>query len=311
MYFPYLFDKRSELLVLRGLAGSLGTPQKIVPVIEPVTDASGLKRLHSEFERTGDFAYVIVNPNLLILGDPAERARWDTETAALFDGATFLPTLKVDSSTTATELTDFAAAWSGQRIGLVIATSKIAAGQISAAVSSLDCLAFMTEAADRSGLIAVLGAGRTVEVNDRFEVADRNADYSGTDWFSRDHLDFAGNGHPGFSDYTVLAAAPQKGGGPAGAVVIHITVSDANGLWVQHFLSDERDRDLGNASSKLLEAATHLASEVTAAPSRFVMSSGLRAYLDLHARGGNSNLAKNKEWQVSHHLEVVAHLLGI
>ena len=35
MYFPYLFDKQSELLALRGLADSLGLPQKIVPLIVP------------------------------------------------------------------------------------------------------------------------------------------------------------------------------------------------------------------------------------------------------------------------------------
>lgn len=69
MYFPYLFDKASELLALRAMAGELGKPQKIIPLIEPVRASGGLVRLFHGFKKSSDYAYVITNPHQLTLAE--------------------------------------------------------------------------------------------------------------------------------------------------------------------------------------------------------------------------------------------------
>jgi len=100
MYFPYLFDKQSELLALRELAGKLGSPQMIIPLVEPVTKVAGLRRFHAAFKQAGNFAYVVENPNLLDLAIPAALSEWQSGSAPLFaDSDVFRPVFKEQSST--------------------------------------------------------------------------------------------------------------------------------------------------------------------------------------------------------------------
>ena len=84
MYFPFLYDKQSELLALRALAGHLGTAQKIIPVIEPVNTVDGLVRWHKAFKDSGDVGYVIENPSQQVLADGTALAVWRTASASLF-----------------------------------------------------------------------------------------------------------------------------------------------------------------------------------------------------------------------------------
>jgi hypothetical protein len=250
MYFPYLYDKQSELLALRRLAGNFGAPQKIVPVVEPINAARGLERLYDEFRSLGDVAYVVVNPHQQSLADFAALATWRTATASSFaDTTVFRPTFKEISGTTAAELAAFVSSNTNRPIGVILTTGQLPVAAVAAALAGSDYLVFATVGADRVALTSTLGAARVVEVNDRFPAQRTNADYSGEEWFSRDHMDYAMNGHVGFSDYTVLPAKPSKrGGGAPGAVAVHLTYEATGGdVWIQHFVSDETDRSIGTA----------------------------------------------------------------
>jgi hypothetical protein len=314
MYFPYLYSKSSELLAVRAFAGKLGSPQKIVPVIEPVTTADGLIRLHTALKASGDFAYVIENPHLLDLKPAAALTLWVRQTATLFaDRAVIRPTLKEVNGTTKADIVSFVARNVGRKIGLVVTSSRITPADIKAALGTSQCIVFMTNGADRVGLVGAVGAGNVVEVNNRFPMQRVNADYSGEEWFSRDHLDYAAmHGYPGFSDYTVLPETPVKGGGAPGAVAIHLTFkAPDSSLWIEHFVSDETDRTVGTAQSKLLEAIDHVEAAVTADPSKFAPSPALGEYRAMAASRNSTSLGKNKQLEVAHHLYTVARLLGI
>jgi len=171
----------------------------------------------------------------------------------------------------------------------------------------------MTESADRVALVAALGASRVIEINNRFPSQRINADYSGTEWFSRDHLDFAATGYPGFSDYTVLEGKPaKKGGGAPGAVAIHLAFQATdNSLWIEHFVSDETDQNVGNVASKLLESITHVARVINDDPDKFDLSPALEAYLHLLTNSLSSSLGNNKKLEIKHHLFAVGQRLGL
>ncbi|RFA06864.1 hypothetical protein B7R21_18060 [Subtercola boreus] len=158
---------------------------------------------------------------------------------------------------------------------------------------------------------AELGPTITVDVEDSFSAQSRNADYPEDDWFSDAHVTFAEDGRPGFADFTILPAMPQPGGGPAGAVSLHLSWENGSDrLHVQHFLSDERDRNLGSAGGKILEALAHLQAERARHPSKFRASPGLAAFDLVHAQRHATSLVKSKQYQISHHIYTVAAALG-
>ncbi|MCY1282686.1 hypothetical protein D9M68_500030 [compost metagenome] len=93
------------------------------------------------------------------------------------------------------------------------------------------------------------------------------------------------------------------GGGKPGAVAIHATYKNKNSdIWVEHFISDETDRDIGDASSKFREAVVKLVSSVNKRPREFGNNSALDAYRDHVANGTFPGLPKNKELQIYHHI---------
>jgi len=311
MYFPYLFGKQAELLAVRKLAGSLGNPQKIVPIIEPVNDGPGLRLLHAALAKSKDYSYVVRNPNQLDLAGTA-GANWQVSSLGLFaTDNVFHPTLKLLDGMTATDVADFVKAWPNRHIGVIIDSRSVRATALSAELATADFLAFATSAADRPALATALGAANLVHVDDRFVSQSTNAGYSGEEFFTNEHRTFAGASRPGFSDYTVLRTAPSERGGPAGAVVIHLGFKKASDdLWVQHFLSDDQDQTTA-AGAKLLEAIRHIETEVRLHPTKFERSPALAEYLALLATGSHSNLTKNKELQIAHHLFSVGKRLGI
>jgi len=314
LYFPYLFDKQSELLAIRGMAGDFGSPQKIVPLVEPVSAVSGLKRLYTAFRESGDFAYIIANPHQLTLADSTALTAWETAAAPLLaDKDVFRPVFKERAGTTKADIVAFLAKYNGRPIGLLITTGHLPVADIQSALGTSDSLVFMTTGADRVALVSALGAGKIVEVNDRFPAQRVNADYAGEEWFSRDHLDyFTVHGYVGFSDYTILPATPTKGGGAPGAVAVHLTYKAFDSsIWVQHFVSDETDRNVGTAGSKLLEAIDHLATENHTHANKFDKSPAFNSYLAWAANRANTSLGKNKELEISHHIYVMAKRLGI
>lgn len=314
MYFPYLFGKQSELLAVREMASAFGDPQKIVPVIEPV-GPNGINLLHRDFKKAGKYVYVVENPTRQAFETPAAVRAWRKANAGYFsDKDVVRPAFREHPGTTATDIADFVAAHPDRAIAVIMTTGRIAPADLKAALAGATgkVLVFMEPGANRVGYVGELGVGITVEINHRFTKQRINADYSGTEWFTNDHVDFGTSGYPGFSDYTVLPTEPNKdGGGRPGAVAIHLSYRSGNEVWVQHFVSDETDRDEGDAGSKLLEAIAHLATQAKATPTRFDGSPIVTEYLRMGSTISPTSLGGNKKLEIKHHLYIATRLLGI
>ena len=158
--------------------------------------------------------------------------------------------------------------------------------------------------------LALLSTNKLVHVTDSFNKQQRNADYSGTEHFTDRHKTFAENA-VGFGDYTVIGSELQTGGGPPGAVAIHITyLHPANGdLWVEHFVSDEIDRDQGDPGSKFLQAVSKFGAVHPLRGTEFGTNPALGAYIGDLTTSHFPGLAKNKERQILHHIARVHDLL--
>lgn len=309
MYFPYLYARQGECKSIEDLAGRLGSPQKVFPVLEPVVeDPRSLMHALDALAQFDEAAYVIINPSRWKLQQPAAVARWRGAVAGHLDkGKLVRPTLEIRPGMTLADVGTFLGSLPGRSVGLSIRSSQVAGAAIAGAAHAGPILHFLHSTADPSGYSAAIGAAGCVEVRDSFRAELRNADYAGQEPFTTAHLHYSSEGRPGFSDYTLLPGHFNPGGGPLGAAVIHVSfVSPADqSLWVEHFVSDETRQYQSSQPTKLMEAMTKLDRAANSAPGKFKASPGFVAYQDQFARRSPTSPTYNKRQQISHHIDTV------
>jgi hypothetical protein len=150
---------------------------------------------------------------------------------------------------------------------------------------------------------ALIPRGKAVDILDRFNALDRNADYIGKEYFTDSYLDFRRHA-VGYGDYTILGPKYSPGGGPAHAVAIHAAFKhhQKGSIWVEHFVSDDVDLDVGSVGEKFHQAAAKL---VRAAAARRVEFGTNRALSDYASDVQNNHypgLGVSKRRQIHHHI---------
>lgn len=309
MYFPYLYGRDAELRAVKECAADFGTPQQIFPVIEAVRPSKALRRSLDALEQVGMAAYVVVNPFRGDLDDSSERSKWQKEMVPYLAKPHLLrPTLRQDDSTTAAALQAFVAAYPARPIGVVLTTNALPPADVATALKGQTAVVFMLPSVNRTAYSAAVGGAHTIDVEDNFQTEARNADYSGTAGQGTNHLTWTGRA--GFSDYTVLPALFKDGGGPTGAVAVHLTYEEPAELRVQHFVSTITSTG-GPAGPKFAQALAALTAQIAATPNRFRNSPALKDYQQQAKTGQYTSPEKNKRLQISHHLYTVARHLGL
>lgn len=310
MYFPYLYARQGECRAIEDMAGRLGEPQTVFPVLEPVVaNAKDLTRALDSLQAENNVAYVIVNPSRYKFLEQGAFASWSNALAPYLNNPRLVrPTLEIRPGVSLSDLSSFVTAYPGRQLGVSIRSSQIAAVDISHLTGPRAVVHFLHSAADPAGYTVGIGASRTVEVRDSFRTEARNADYSGFEPFTSANLHFKKEGRSGFSDYALLPGHFNPNGGPLGAAVVHMTFVDSHdrSFWVHHFVSDETRQYQGTQPSKLMEAMTKLDAVVQADPSKFALTPGLSSYAAQFSARRPTSPTYNKRQQISHHIDTVA-----
>lgn len=308
MYFPYLYGKQSERFALIDVVGHLGAPQKVVPILEPYSPARDLTKVLDAFAAASAQLHLVVNPTRGGLQTPDDQAAWAAAMATpLAQSSVIIPTLHVFAATTAAEITSFFTIYAGRQVGLVILAEGVAPTALAPLLHGAQVRVFIGPRVAPTDYQAALTGIPVIPLAPRFTVL-RNADYPAVSPFS---LDPASYRPDVFGDFMILDPKPPRvgpgGGNGAGAVAVHMTYQDTttSELRVQHFLSDDRTAGAPPIGVKLLQAIAHLDAE-QAASGRFLPSPGFAALHQLRVDGHETNLAKSKRQQLSHHLFTVA-----
>ncbi|HCY16206.1 MAG TPA: hypothetical protein DHV21_09565 [Curvibacter sp.] len=142
-----------------------------------------------------------------------------------------------------------------------------------------------------------------VAIQDDFNKLDRNADYGGPELFTDRHKTFSSNG-VGFGDYAAIGSAFQASGSTPAAVAIHAIYKNSatKDIWIEHFVSDDKDKAIGDVASKFIQASKKLVNASKRRPNEFGRNFGLDAY-EAHVKASTfPGLPKNKELQIAHHI---------
>ncbi|WP_215407516.1 sce7725 family protein [Janthinobacterium sp. JC611] len=305
MYFPYVFGRASELLAIRSSSKNYLSSGLVVPIIEPVVaKPAALIRAIEEVGNRAQKAIVITNPSQGELkGGPPPT--WVTSIdGALATHPTLIPGFLCRPGVTHSAVLSFLAKYGQRDTALLYLNS----GLPDAAFNSLAAIPHVAyhialQGKVLSSQLALLPHAKKVHVFDHFNKQPRNADYGGEELFTDRHRSFNEHG-AGFGDYTITGPEVQLGGGPPGAVAVHITYKKATdgNLWVQHFVSDDTDVNIGTTGEKFLQAISKFASQYRSRVAEFGANAAVNDYMKDHNGSHFPGLPKNKERQIQHHI---------
>lgn len=319
MYFPYLFGKQRELLAVRAVAQEFPGSQHVAPVVEPVRTDSATLRKTLEVCREQKFCvFLVMNPSLLDFSQLSREAayNWGSKLLdALGASPHIRPTFIVSETTRRPDLKRFVKDYGSRDVGIVVREFGISPSDLALdlAAATGGVQIFLHGAEPSRGTVAALEKARCVWVEDRFPHKKRNADYAGRNPFTDRHLTWRMSGYAGFSDFTVLPAAVSEGGGPAGAVAVHLTYIDlglpAREVYVEHFVSDRQDQTERDDPGKMMEALQKYLKGLKRASTSFGVTQAANDYRSRALRDDPPSLAVNKGLQVTHHIELMHGLL--
>lgn len=140
-----------------------------------------------------------------------------------------------------------------------------------------------------------------------------NREYPLSEPFSELYLTYEEVGCDGFGDYLIVGKDFKDGGGPAGAVTIHLTYTDPvadDAIAINHFVSDQVDV-LDDVATKFSESLQKLVDEVESEQSLIHRTDAVAEFLELHNKEHYPGLGYTKKLSMQHHIELMAHLLGL
>ncbi len=306
MYLPRLRARQHEILAVRDCAAAFAAAGKVVPIIEPVKPLD--QRLVTRLEQISSLGLscsLVLNPSS---GDHKGIGNWKA-VGDFFHGNGLLGkhNLAVLSNGTA-DHTAMAAWVAAKRRNASFQLDLVHETDRSISLTGSTYRDVRWNVADDRTVPATyglpLGSRPVVWSQDPFLSLERNVDY----WnqpesiFSTRPWAYRSAGYVGVSDFLTIGKAFKDGGGPAYAVVIHLTYEQARTIRIRHFCSDT-NLTQDDTAGKFFEALEKLVTFVrsSAIPTNFAVDS----FLDLHRRQHFPGLGKVKELSMENHMIVM------
>lgn len=312
VYHPYFRGKQYELIAIRETA-ELMADRSFVPIIAPVREqVRGLHKALDALCEAGTRAIVLINPEH---GDHKHDGTKISELLSEeFEGHdNLLVGVRLHSELSAEEAVQHCADAGGRPIALVHAGFKDSSAFIArmGEYSNITTSVFLEDDCGKLYQSKFDKHDERVLIRDGFEKR-RNRDHPASEFFSDLHITYKWENVTGFGDFLIVGDEYQEGGGPAYTVAIHLTYIDPeqdSAMFVRHFLSDRQDtpKDPGG---KFAEALAKLIQAVDAPNSKFVETSAITEFRDLHRRQHYPGLGSAKKLSMIHHIETLANFFA-
>jgi hypothetical protein len=312
MYFPYLRGKQFELIALRELGGILqNNREKVSPIIEPVKDSTGVKRILDDLKTRNVNFNVIVNPKK---GDLVNRTTTLLNSIApILDGyRNYQIAIILDGNENHAQIINYVRASGIQPGGITLIhnTDNDNVGPLLDQYSQLFPVVTNVVHFGKTSrrYYRSFEQNSVVELDDFFQAQEKNADFATLDdsSFSEEHLHFLEEGFKGFGDYLTIGDNYSESGMLPFAVAIHISyVDERNRIRVKHFVSDSND-DRTDTAGKFAEALDKL---IPWCDARGLQSLAIDQFRELHRTGHFPGLGVIKKLSIMHHIQLVLTLI--
>ena len=307
MYFPYLRGKTYELAVLDDCIELIQRKEQIVPIIEPVKkDVSGLTNKLIRYVQRGMPIILITNPKVGELSSKPDEILDIVAPKLDENGSSHILGFIITEKTSAQDIHSFINRTMQNKVCFIHAFEYIDP-RVFDGHENIEFHIFINGKADLSYQRKFIEPQKII-IEDGFTVQTKNALYPNDENFSELNKNYQQLGYMGFGDYLIVGKDFKLKGGPAYAVVIHITYQkETGGIGIRHFVSDRTDTDKDTAG-KFLEALSKLMAEKNK-NSKIIQTMAMNKYSNLFDRRHFPNLGYVKKLSMEHHIELMATLI--
>lgn len=309
MYYPYFRGKQYELITIRENAELMAT-NGFIPIIEPVKESlTGLIRsLDAVSEKNGK-AILITNPGF---GDFCNDASTIEELLAekLKNELGISAGITLNEAHSVDDVLSFVERYKYREISLIHSGFKD--GRVLSS-ELRDCPLPITHIflEQHCGKLyrKNFAEYKRILIRDGFQKRT-NRHHPRVEFFSDLHATFRDEGMNGFGDFLIVGDDYSESGGPAYAVVIHLTgVDEEDQMQVHHFKSIRQDTPTDPAG-KFGEALEELVNEVSRPSTCLQKTDAVKEFLELYARSHFPGLGYAKKLSMKHHIETMAIILN-
>lgn len=310
MYYPYMRAKQYELYALAELSDQLVQGARCVPIIEPVSTATVLRKpIRLLRDKHIDFV-LVVNPSVgKVLND---RALLHNVFVVDFleRSDRFIPGLIVTNKLSMSDLKLFLDSYKQDRVCLIHKASTSRFEEIDNAVKSRQVIHVLESEYLDPEYVNFFADHKSVILSDGFVKARNNSSYPDESAFRSDLFTYRTSGVGGFSDYLTIGERFQDSGGPANAVTIHLTERrGSNRIAVRHFISDSNESAV-NPAGKQAEALVKLIQHLDATTGASFQGHGCTMFRRLHDSREFHGLGPLKQYSMMHHIELVTNIVS-
>ncbi|NPE56205.1 sce7725 family protein [Dickeya dadantii] len=311
MYSPYLYARGSELLILREVSNVGVNTQGLLPILEPVnSDTSSLIRCLTAWNSD---IVVILNPyqndfsshnNIVALNQQLQQIMVTKPNIII--GVLVQPGVNFQA------LTQYITDNSNKRIALLYDNTTLTDQEISTLANNLYVhYHIVLNNSLPAHQFSILPRLKIIIVNDCFRKLARNADYNGPEHFTSLHHHL-GQNYVGIGDYTITGRVLDLGGGQPSAVAAHLIFKEHsnNSVWIRHFVSSNTQRGGADVATMFLDVADQITNFVPNNINQFGNNIGLDHYYLCSQTIHSPGLAKNKEFQIAHHISFMLDVIN-
>lgn len=313
MYLPYLRDKQNEIFALLNLPSNIFKSNKIIPIIEPVTDLKKNKNL-KELKNNNIPFILISNPSV---GRNATARVNENIKKQLIDGIfsnykNYWIGFIISAKTTLSDIKAFFKTFPNNATALIHDYNFKQASDLLQILEKEKSIQFNVFIENHtSGFYRREFSGidaSNILLRDGFRKQENNSLYPEEDFFSDLHLTFKEDGFDGFGDFQMIGYSYKESGGPAHAVTIHLTTVDEENtsLSMNHFVSDNVTGPV-DPGGKFLEALKKLNGFLIKNP--HYTTEGVNQYKALYKTKHFPGLGVVKKISIMHHIELIHRFL--
>lgn len=312
MYFPYLRGKQYELLALRDLSQSIGSSEKISPIIEPVKKSTApLERAIEALTKYLINFTIIINPSVGdFVNDNQGLISIINSTLGHYDN--FQVGVIIDQSTDLTIIDGMLAKLNTKKALTLIHLDKHSDIESLIEWSKNQSIKFNIyhENIPTRRYRGLITAQTKVVLQDSFISRQKNSAYieHQDEPFSEEHLYYKEDGNIGFSDYLTIGRDYTEGGFAPYAIAIHLTYINKKdeSIRIRHFVSDSNS-DTIDVAGKFGEALIKLMEFIDEKDIRTMAANEFRGYFNGQHYPGLGSL---KKLSIKNHIELLIKLLS-
>ncbi|MGP2684157.1 sce7725 family protein [Serratia marcescens] len=311
MYSPYLYARGTELLSLRELSTSNVNVSGLLPVLEPVnSNSSDLIRCLNIWNND---VVVILNPYQNDFSGGHNVNQFNADLAGLISSKNnIIVGIVVRSGFSVQSINGLISSFQGKRVALIYDNPAL----VDQDVQQLGANARVTYHIILDNSLpqhqyVYIPVNKMILINDGFRKLARNADYNGPEFFTNQHQ-YVGRNFLGYGDYTITGKTLDLRGGQPSAVASHLIFKEMsnNSIWIRHFVSSNTQRGGAVVATMFLDVADQIANFVPNNLRQFGRNIGLDNYYLCSQSRHSPGLAKNKQYQITHHISFMLDILG-